>query len=102
MHNTTSPSRFVIALNVEKCTLQKSCVEVCPVSALSIEKDHLKIDQNKCLGCGLCVPSCSENALHLEIRENPQKIFKDNSALYRNIYAEAAAGLIGRKLGIRK
>jgi ferredoxin len=102
MHNTTSPSRFVIALDAEKCTLQKSCIEVCPVSALSIEKDQLRIDQNRCLGCGLCVPSCSENALHLEVRANPPKIFKDNSALYRNIYAEAALGLIGRKLGIGK
>ena len=102
MHNTTSPSRFVIALDAEKCTLQKSCVVDCPVSALSIEKDQLKIDLNKCLGCGLCVPSCSENALHLEIRVNPPKIFKDNSALYRSIYSEAAVGLIGRKLGIGK
>ena len=102
LHNTTSPSRFVVEVDADKCTLQKSCIEVCPVSALSIEQTQLKINKSKCLGCGLCVPSCPENALHLQLRSDPPKIFKDNESLYRNIYAESAIGLIGRKLGIGK
>jgi Fe-S-cluster-containing hydrogenase component 2 len=102
LHNTTSPSRYVIALDENKCSLQKSCVDACPVSALSIENDHLMIDQGKCLGCGICVAACSEHALHLEMRVNPPKIFKDNDALYRSIYVQSAFGLIGRKLGLGK
>lgn len=102
LQNTTSPSRFVIRLDAEKCTLQKSCVDICPVDSLSIKNDLLEIDQAKCLGCGLCVPSCSENALHLELRKNPAKVFKNNDALYRNIYAESAIGLVGRAFGVGK
>jgi Fe-S-cluster-containing hydrogenase component 2 len=102
LRNTTSPSRFVIQLNAEKCSLQKSCVDACPVNALSVEEEKLFINEDVCIGCGLCVPVCSEGALHLELREKPPKVFKDNDALYRNIYTESALGLVGRSLGINK
>jgi len=102
LRNTTSPSRFVVQLDVEKCNLQKSCVDACPVDALSVEEEKLLINKDACIGCGLCVPACPEGALHLELREKPPKVFKDNDALYRNIYTESAIGLIGRTLGINK
>ncbi len=102
MRNTVSPSRYVIALDSSKCTLQQDCIEACPVGALEIVMQKLEINQEKCLGCGLCVAACPEGALHLELRDKPPKIYKDNDALFRNIYTESALGLIGRKLGISK
>lgn len=102
MRNTTSPSRFVINLDIEKCTLKKECIAACPVGALDIKNEKLEIAREKCLGCGLCVPACPEGALHLELRDKLPKVFKDNDALFRNIYAESAIGLIGRSLGITK
>ena len=62
-----------------------------------MKRQIIEINEEKCNGCGLCIPSCSENALHLQLRSDPPKIFKDNESLYRNIYAESAVGLIGRK-----
>jgi ferredoxin len=102
LRNTTSPSRYLIKLDAEKCDLQKSCVAACPVNALSIESQALVVNKEMCIGCGLCIPACPEAALHLELRENPPKVFKDNDALYRNIYTESAIGLVGRSLGINK
>jgi len=102
MRNTVSPSRFIVTLDREKCTLQQDCVSTCPVGALSVEDRLLSIDAEKCLGCGLCIPACPEAALSLELREKPPKIFKDNDQLFRNIYAESAIGLISRKLGLKK
>lgn len=102
LRNTTSSSRFVIKLDEEKCNLQKSCVKACPVGALSIENQMLITNKDVCIGCGLCVPACPEGALHLELRENPPKIFKNNDALFRNIYTESAISLVGRTLGINK
>jgi electron transport complex protein RnfB len=102
MRNTTSPSRFVVHLDADKCSLKKDCVDSCPVDALSIVNEKLMVDWNKCLGCGLCIPTCPQGALHLKLREHPPKVYKDNDALYRNIYAESAVGLIGRKLGLNK
>lgn len=102
MRNTTSPSRYLVQLDPDRCTLEMDCLEACPVSALSVKAGTLLIDEDECLGCGLCVPSCPTGALHLEIRESPPKIYKDNDALFRNIYAESVIGLIGRKIGLGK
>lgn len=102
MRNTTSPSRYLVHLDAARCTLEKACLEACPVSALRIENGKLVIDEAECLGCGLCVPSCPKGALYLELRDSPPKVYKTNEALFRSIYAESALGLIGRKLGLNK
>ena len=100
--NTVAPSRFIVEISPEKCSLKKDCIEVCPVEALDVKDEELVIDEQLCLGCGLCVPACPENALNLTPRRDPPKVFKDNDALYRNIYAESAVGLIRRSLGLKK
>jgi NAD-dependent dihydropyrimidine dehydrogenase PreA subunit len=100
LRNTTAPSRYLVQLRAERCTLSGECVEVCPVDALQIKDEKIQIDGEQCLGCGLCIPACPEGALSLQIRESPPRIYKDNDRLFRRIYAESALGLIGRKLGI--
>jgi ferredoxin len=102
MRNTTAPSRFVVTLDAARCTLRQDCLAACPVDALSLIEGKLNIDLRKCLGCGLCVAACKEGALSMQLREKPPKIFKDNDALYRNIYAESALGLLNRSLGLKK
>ena len=99
MRNTTAPSRYLVRLDIARCTLEKDCLEACPVEALEVVGEKLVIKETECLGCGLCIPSCPKGALSLEMRETPPKVYKDNGALYRNLYAESALGLIGRKLG---
>lgn len=102
LSNTMAPSRFIISVDSEKCSLKKDCVEACPVEVLSVADNKLEINESKCIGCGLCVPVCPDHALQLTLRESPPKIYKDNDALYRKIYAEAAIGLVSRSLGINK
>ena len=102
MRNTTSPSRFVIQLDSDKCTLERDCIDACPAGALQVFNETLEIVEGECLGCGLCIPACPKDALHLELRESPPKVYKDNAALYRSIYTESALGLIGRKLNLSK
>jgi Fe-S-cluster-containing hydrogenase component 2 len=100
--NTTSPSRFLVQLNTGRCILEKDCLDACPVAALAIVDEKLVIDEGECLGCGLCISACPEGALSLALREDSPKVYKDNGALYRQIYTESALGLIGRKLGLGK
>jgi NAD-dependent dihydropyrimidine dehydrogenase PreA subunit len=102
MRNTTAPSRYLIQLDSERCTLERDCLDACPVDALQVTDEVLGIDEDICLGCGLCIPSCEKGALFLEVRESPPKIYRDNDTLFRQIYAESALGLIGRKLGLGK
>lgn len=39
------------------------CVEACPRDAWLLTDDSLKIDTERCDGCGLCVAACTESAL---------------------------------------
>lgn len=48
------------------CKLCKMCVKACPMQALFVEEDHIVVDPEKCLGCGICVHKCKAGALHLK------------------------------------
>ncbi len=102
LQNTLAPSRFVVEVNHGLCSLKEDCIAACPVGALSIKNGTLAVNENTCVGCGLCIPVCPDQALQLTLRENPPKIYKDNNTLFRRIYAESAVGLIGRALGLDK
>lgn len=39
---------------------------VCPVNAIKSGEERIEIDENKCMGCGLCVVSCPVGALYLK------------------------------------
>ncbi len=67
-----------IIVNYEKCCWQDGkctscscgggcvgCVEACPNQAISRE-DVVKIDENLCTECGVCVAACKHGALSLE------------------------------------
>ena len=42
------------------------CVKVCPVNAITIDKNSLpQIDKEKCIGCEKCVIECPRNILHM-------------------------------------
>lgn len=64
---------FAAEVNGETCTSCGSCVDVCPVGAISIEETAFP-DPEKCLGCGLCVSSCPEESLRLSRREPPPEV----------------------------
>jgi heterodisulfide reductase subunit A-like polyferredoxin len=48
----------------EKCTGCKTCAEVCPVEAITVES-KAKVDSYTCVDCGTCVEECPEGALSL-------------------------------------
>jgi len=43
----------------------KGCVEVCPEGAL-IRGDMVKVENDKCTSCGLCVSACPHDAIVLK------------------------------------
>jgi uncharacterized Fe-S center protein len=57
-HSSTRPE-----IDAEACTGCGSCVEHCPVSALSLEGDTPDVDKEKCIGCGQCFSICPSEAI---------------------------------------
>ena len=56
----------LIEVDAEKCFSCGSCVALCPVEAISIDKDSsVKFDKEKCVGstCSVCVDACPVRAI---------------------------------------
>ncbi len=74
-------SRFMPRIEEKACSGCGSCVDACPVQALSLvsavdpAKPHrrtARLDEEACLGCGVCVRACRLQALHLVVRGQRQ------------------------------
>lgn len=53
-----------MVVNKNKCIGCCTCVDVCPVNAISIENGKAKIDEKKCIKCGTCMAVCPVNAIN--------------------------------------
>lgn len=47
-----------IAIDQNKCSLCKICIQACPNEIYSVELHGIEVDKNKCLGCGNCITIC--------------------------------------------
>jgi ferredoxin len=70
-------TNFLPALQEGGCTGCGSCVNVCPVEAMSLvsandprnpKNKKAQLREEICLGCGLCVRVCQENHIALKLR----------------------------------
>lgn len=66
---------FESTIEKELCIACGSCIERCPVKAISLE-DIATVNRNLCLGCGLCASICSEQAIILKLREDNEEPFE--------------------------
>jgi Na+-translocating ferredoxin:NAD+ oxidoreductase subunit B len=47
-----------------------TCEERCPVGAIAVNhEDVAVVDEARCMGCGVCTPSCPSDAVDLTLRE---------------------------------
>ncbi len=67
-------SNFEAVVKAEECVACGTCVNRCPVSAISVN-ESAEVDRNKCLGCGLCATECETNAITLILREEREEPF---------------------------
>ncbi|HNR12597.1 MAG TPA: 4Fe-4S binding protein [Thermodesulfobacteriota bacterium] len=51
----------------EKCTGCGTCVDICPVEAITLEQEIARVDESLCTECGLCVDECPVEAISLPI-----------------------------------
>ena len=57
----------------KSCVACGSCLEVCPLGAISIWKGVIaQVRGEKCVGCGKCAKECPASAIHVKEREVQQ------------------------------
>ncbi|MHA2191570.1 MAG: ATP-binding protein [Candidatus Thorarchaeota archaeon] len=62
-------TNFQAEVDNDVCTSCETCVELCQMEALSMLDDTLSINLNRCIGCGICVANCPEDAINLQKRK---------------------------------
>jgi NAD-dependent dihydropyrimidine dehydrogenase PreA subunit len=90
-------SRYTVVYNEETCDKCGTCVETCPMAALSLN-GRVTVDEERCIGCGVCAYKCPTESLSLTWREAPPRILPDGRTLMNRITLEALFGLVKQKV----
>jgi electron transport complex protein RnfB len=56
---------FYVVSDPESCDGCSTCIDRCPMEALTIEDYKSVVNRDRCIGCGLCVTTCPTDSLHL-------------------------------------
>ena len=64
--NFTAPSRFTAVVDADLCTTCEVCADRCYFDAISFDSGVCEIDEEKCMGCGLCVVACEDEAINMK------------------------------------
>jgi len=67
-------SQYYAFIDPEKCAECGICAdERCQVSAIEEDEDTYRVVQERCIGCGLCISTCPNEAINL-VRKNQEAI----------------------------
>jgi len=57
---------MAVKVDLEKCTGCGTCKDICPVEAIELNNDKVTVNKEECVDCGTSVEECPEGALLLE------------------------------------
>jgi ferredoxin len=60
---------YISEIDENKCVGCGICIDKCPIEAVSLIDGKAYDDKHKCIGCGVCVHHCPENARTLKQTE---------------------------------
>lgn len=87
----------------EGCMHLGSCINVCPVDALSYdEKKNIIVDRDLCIACGKCVDICPHNVIKLVDDDAEYVVACNNHESGAKVRKECTVGCIGCKICEKK
>jgi len=72
-------SNFVVKVDAEDCNGCETCIDRCPVDALSMKDDVVVVDSGGCIGCGNCTAVCPTECLSMIRRAENKPPRVDNA-----------------------
>lgn len=66
-------ANYMPKVSEDDCIGCGTCIEKCPMEAISLEDDKAHINEEICIGCGVCAHLCPEDAVSLE--HNNREVF---------------------------
>jgi len=54
---------MAVKIDKETCIGCGACIDVCPVTALSMDDGKAKCDEGACIDCGACIATCPVEAI---------------------------------------
>ncbi len=57
---------MAVKVNVEKCTGCGDCTDACPSEALKVDNGKVSVNGDDCSDCAACVDVCPESSLSLD------------------------------------
>ncbi|MHA1297716.1 MAG: indolepyruvate ferredoxin oxidoreductase subunit alpha, partial [Promethearchaeota archaeon] len=61
--NSGSIEGMKIKVDIEKCVGCGTCVETCPFNFRKVVDDKVVVDADQCVGCGRCIKVCPQGAI---------------------------------------
>lgn len=59
-------SKLEVKIDNDKCDKCLICVKLCPTKAIYLEKDELEVNQELCINCYGCVVVCPRKAIAIK------------------------------------
>ena len=72
-----------IKIHEDKCGLCGLCMQSCPYNAITIGNERLNVDTFKCKGCGTCVSICPTSAIEMNV-DTSEKILRTIEVLSKS------------------
>jgi len=96
-------SNYQAVVDAELCSECWTCHDRCPMEALHSGDGATAVDLDRCIGCGVCIPTCATGAVRLRAKAQETVPPKNLQSLYGKMMAErfglfGAAKRIGKAL----
>ncbi len=95
-------TNYYAQIDGELCTECRTCADRCEMDAITSDDGPSSVDLLRCIGCGLCVSTCPEEAIQLHEKEETRTPPRSQDALYMQILRERVGPLGMAKLAAKK